>query len=98
MAARAGAGLAEQLHAQLISASALTAAKPYQRGVGPPLRCRKVSPRNKRTAIRTSAMSTYSRPAALALLVLTKRYDRPAGDGLDLSVYGVEFYSLLGPN
>jgi ABC-2 type transport system ATP-binding protein len=38
------------------------------------------------------------RPVALALRGLSKRFDRPAVDGLDLSVYGGEFYSLLGPN
>ena len=29
---------------------------------------------------------------------LSKRFDRPAVDGLDLTVHGGEFYSLLGPN
>ncbi|MGN6468476.1 MAG: ATP-binding cassette domain-containing protein, partial [Rhizobiaceae bacterium] len=43
-------------------------------------------------------MTTSSRPVALALRGLTKRYERPAVDGLDLTVYGGEFYSLLGPN
>jgi ABC-2 type transport system ATP-binding protein len=43
-------------------------------------------------------MMSGSRPVALALRGLTKRYDRPAVDGLDLTVYGGEFYSLLGPN
>ncbi|HXD45354.1 MAG TPA: ABC transporter ATP-binding protein [Pseudolabrys sp.] len=41
---------------------------------------------------------SQKRPVALALRGLTKRYDRPAVDGLDLTVYGGEFYSLLGPN
>jgi ABC-2 type transport system ATP-binding protein len=35
---------------------------------------------------------------ALALSGLTKRFDRPAVDGLDLSVKAAEFYALLGPN
>ena len=43
-------------------------------------------------------MMSPTRPAALALRGLTKRYDRPAVDALDLTVYGGEFYSLLGPN
>jgi ABC-2 type transport system ATP-binding protein len=43
-------------------------------------------------------MKPSPRPVALALRGLTKRYDRPAVDGLDLTVYGGEFYSLLGPN
>ena len=43
-------------------------------------------------------MNTSTRPVALALRGLTKRYDRPAVDALDLTVYGGEFYSLLGPN
>src|SRR5579864_2780847 len=38
------------------------------------------------------------RPVALALRRLTKRYDRPAVDALDLTVHGGEFYALVGPN
>jgi ABC-2 type transport system ATP-binding protein len=38
------------------------------------------------------------RPIALALRRLTKRYDRPAVDALDLTVHGGEFYALVGPN
>ncbi len=36
--------------------------------------------------------------AALELKGLTKSFDRPAVDGLDLSVRAGEFYALLGPN
>ncbi|MDJ0935933.1 MAG: ABC transporter ATP-binding protein [Kiloniellales bacterium] len=36
--------------------------------------------------------------AALELKGLTKSFDRPAIDGLDLSVRAGEFYALLGPN
>ena len=36
--------------------------------------------------------------AALELRGLKKRFDRPAVDGLDLTVRGGEFYALLGPN
>ncbi|WP_315768963.1 MULTISPECIES: ABC transporter ATP-binding protein [unclassified Bradyrhizobium] len=36
--------------------------------------------------------------AALAVRGLTKCFDRPAVDGLDLSVRGGEFYALVGPN
>ncbi|MEZ5820919.1 MAG: ABC transporter ATP-binding protein [Bradyrhizobium sp.] len=36
--------------------------------------------------------------AALAVRGLTKRFDRPAVDALDLSVRRGEFYALLGPN
>ena len=43
-------------------------------------------------------MNSSSRPVALALRGLSKRFDRPAVDGLDLTVCGGEFYSLLGPN
>ena len=43
-------------------------------------------------------MMSDSRPVALALRGLSKRFDRPAVDALDLTVYGGEFYSLLGPN
>src|SRR3974377_834377 len=41
-----------------------------------------------------------SAPSAFALDIrgLTKRFDRPAVDGLDLSVRWGEFYTLLGPN
>ena len=35
---------------------------------------------------------------ALALRGLTKRFDRPAVDGLDLTVRAGAFYALLGPN
>jgi ABC-2 type transport system ATP-binding protein len=35
---------------------------------------------------------------ALQVRGLAKRFDRPAVDGLDLSVRVGEFYTLLGPN
>ncbi len=35
---------------------------------------------------------------ALAIKALYKRFDRPAVDGLDLTVRAGEFYALLGPN
>jgi ABC-2 type transport system ATP-binding protein len=35
---------------------------------------------------------------ALAIRDLAKRFDRPAVDGLDLTVAAGEFYTLLGPN
>ena len=35
---------------------------------------------------------------ALEVRGLAKRFDRPAVDGLDLSVRAGEFYTLLGPN
>ena len=37
-------------------------------------------------------------PAALEIKGLVKHFDRPAVDGLDLTVRGGEFYALLGPN
>src|SRR5450756_10826 len=43
-------------------------------------------------------MSQAKRPVALATRGLTKCFDRPAVDGLDLTVYGGEFYALVGPN
>src|SRR5437764_11771856 len=43
-------------------------------------------------------MHPAKRPIALAALVLTKCFDRPAVDALDLTVYAGEFYALLGPN
>ncbi|CAN5232433.1 ABC transporter ATP-binding protein [soil metagenome] len=39
-----------------------------------------------------------SAPPALALRGLAKTFDRPAVDGLDLTVRAGEFYALLGPN
>jgi len=36
--------------------------------------------------------------AALEISALVKRFDKPAVDGLDLSVKAGEFYCLLGPN
>ena len=37
-------------------------------------------------------------PLALDIRGLTKRFERPAVDGLDLAVREGEFYALLGPN
>lgn len=45
---------------------------------------------------RSSVMSATH--AALELRGLTKRFDRPAVDGLDLTVRAGEFYALLGAN
>jgi ABC-2 type transport system ATP-binding protein len=39
-----------------------------------------------------------SHPPALEVRGLTKRFDRPAVDALDLTVRTGEFYALLGPN
>jgi ABC-2 type transport system ATP-binding protein len=39
-----------------------------------------------------------SHPSALEVRGLTKRFDRPAVDALDLNVRSGEFYALLGPN
>jgi ABC-2 type transport system ATP-binding protein len=39
-----------------------------------------------------------SEAAALEVRGLTKRYDRPAVDALDLTVRAGEFYALVGPN
>jgi ABC-2 type transport system ATP-binding protein len=41
---------------------------------------------------------TQNRPIALALRGVSKRFDRPAVDALDLTVHGGEFYALVGPN
>src|SRR4029078_7981055 len=38
------------------------------------------------------------RPIALALRGVSKRFDRPAVDALDLTVYGGVFCCLVGPN
>jgi ABC-2 type transport system ATP-binding protein len=43
-------------------------------------------------------MNQHTPLAALEIRALTKRYDRPAVDGLDLVVRSGEFYCLLGPN
>ena len=45
----------------------------------------------------TSAAHVWA-PLALKIRGLAKRFDRPAVDGLDLSVPAGEFYTLLGPN
>src|SRR6201991_2498580 len=39
-----------------------------------------------------------SEHAALTIQGLTKRFDRPAVDALDLTVRAGEFYALVGPN
>ncbi len=43
-------------------------------------------------------MNAHSPLPALEIRGLAKRFDRPAVDGLDLTVRTGEFYSLLGPN
>ena len=43
-------------------------------------------------------MHPAKRPIALAARGLTKCFDRPAVDALDLTVYRGEFYALVGPN
>jgi len=43
-------------------------------------------------------MSQTKRPIALATRGLTKRFGRPVVDSLDLTVYGGEFYALVGSN
>jgi ABC-2 type transport system ATP-binding protein len=43
-------------------------------------------------------MITIETQPALEITGLTKRFDRPAVDGLDLTVRAGEFYALLGPN
>jgi ABC-2 type transport system ATP-binding protein len=42
--------------------------------------------------------ATTTAPLALEIHGLIKRFDRPAVDGLDLSVRAGEFYALVGPN
>ena len=39
-----------------------------------------------------------SQPAALEIIGLSKTFDRPAVDRLDLTIRVGEFYALLGPN
>jgi len=43
-------------------------------------------------------MQHFTPPAALEIVGLVKRFDRPAVDGLNLTVRSGEFYALLGPN
>src|ERR1700744_4337391 len=43
-------------------------------------------------------MPIAEHPSALAVRGLTKRFDRPAVDALDLTIRTGEFYALLGPN
>src|SRR5712671_6204696 len=43
-------------------------------------------------------MTRSQPPAALEVRGLCKQFDRPAVDGLDLTVRRGEFYALLGPN
>jgi ABC-2 type transport system ATP-binding protein len=43
-------------------------------------------------------MNHIATPFALEVHDLAKRFDRPAVDGLELSVRAGEFYTLLGPN
>ena len=48
--------------------------------------------------MRSSMTNLKNRPVALEISCLRKSFDRPAVDGLDLKVFGGEFYALLGPN
>ena len=50
------------------------------------------------TIDRPGIMKHVQQPSALELRGLTKRFDRPAVDLLDLTVRVGEFYALLGPN
>ena len=43
-------------------------------------------------------MKHLQQQSALELRGLTKRFDRPAVDALDLTIHVGEFYALLGPN
>jgi ABC-2 type transport system ATP-binding protein len=43
-------------------------------------------------------VSQVKRAVALSTRGLTKSFDRPAVDALDLTVYNGEFYALVGPN
>src|SRR4051794_37093215 len=43
-------------------------------------------------------MKHLQQPSALGLRRLTKSFDRPAVDALDLTIRIGEFYALLGPN
>ncbi len=43
-------------------------------------------------------MNLQNYPIALALRGVSKRFDRPAVDALDLTVYSGEVYALVGPN
>jgi ABC-2 type transport system ATP-binding protein len=47
---------------------------------------------------RPGPMKHVQQPSALELRGLTKRFDRPAVDALDLTIRVGEFYALLGPN
>ena len=49
-------------------------------------------------AEQTAESAAETGPEALAITGLVKTFDRPAVDGLSLSVRGGEFYCLLGPN
>ena len=42
-------------------------------------------------------MTSSNQPIALALRGVSKSFDRPAVDALDLTIYGGEFYALVGP-
>jgi ABC-2 type transport system ATP-binding protein len=43
-------------------------------------------------------MTSSNRPIALALRGVSKSFDRPAVDALDLTIFGGEFYALVGTN
>ena len=49
-------------------------------------------------SVESATMNTPSPPPALRLRGLRKSFDRPAVDGLELTIAAGEFYALLGPN
>jgi ABC-type branched-subunit amino acid transport system ATPase component len=51
-----------------------------------------------RSVDRPDLMKHLQQPSALEVRGLTKHFDRPAVDALDLTVRVGEFYALLGPN
>src|SRR3954469_19032348 len=77
-----------------------TADSPCRKFLGPWFAARRAT-----SASRILAGKTLDQPdimnadlSALQVRGLTKRFDRPAVDGLDLTVRTGEFYALLGPN
>src|SRR5580698_2616680 len=61
-----------------------------------PLRITRLN--HRRTVNDDAGMKDTASSPALEIQGVSKRFDRPAVDGLDLHVNAGEFYALVGPN
>src|SRR5260370_17293792 len=72
----------------------------HWRDLRPSIHCAEISWVHGSQPMQTTDCPDVMKPdeSALELRGLTKRFDRPAVDALDLTIRVGEFYALLGPN